>query len=320
MDGTSMSRRRFLDLGFDAAAFTLATAAAPTAVFAQANGHGKRSATATTGSAVHGLSVSVGAGVRSETWLNGILLARTEPGEIGAPSLAIQHDMMPGRNQAEVRIGLAGMNLEQPPAPISGTLPAAATARLVLQMDEPHRADDTVEITTRDVDQIVWPPADEDGPVSLPHRLTLTFAPLSPVVAPPWAQATRDVPEGTAEAVYARMVELAGMLRNGDLEAYENAGAVRREHMARSYPLGPNVEAARAHDLQQIKMMYSEPGFTVTLLPRNNARFRTMAGGRLMDWTNVAGEGALTIASRGVPPSPVNMQFSLIGGKLVMTR
>jgi hypothetical protein len=45
-----------------------------------------------------------------------------------------------------------------------------------------------------------------------------------------------------------------------------------------------------------------------------------MAGGRLMDWTNAAGEGALTIVSRGVPPSPVNMQFSFIDGMLVMTR
>lgn len=313
-----MSRRRFLDWGFDAAAFTLATAAAPTAGFAQANGHGKRRTTPTTGSAVHGLSVSVGAGVRSETWLNGILLARTEAGELGTQSLAIQHDMMPGRNQAEVRVGLVGMSLEQPPAPISGTLPAAATARLRLQMDEPHRAGDTLEFTTRDVDQIVWPPA--DVPVSLPHRLILTFAPLSPVVAPPWAEATRDLPEGIAEAVYVRMAELTEMLRNGDLEAYENAGEVRREHIARSYPLGANVEAARTQDLQQLRIMRSEPGFTATLLPRSEARFRAMAGGRLLDWTNAAGEGALTMASRGVPPSPVNMQFSLIGGKLVMTR
>ena len=320
MDGTSMSRRRFLDLGRDAAAFALATAAAPEAVFAQANGHGKRSMTPTAASVVHGLSVSVGAGLRSETWLNGILLARTEAGELGSQTLAIQHDMIPGRNQAEVRVGLAGMNLEQPPAPISGTLPATATARLLLQVDEPRLVDDTPVITTRDVDQIVWPPADEDSPVSLPHRLTLTFAPLSPVVAPPWAEATRNLPEGIAEAIYARMAELSGMLRNGDLEAYENAGAVRREHMARSYPLGPNAEAARAQDLQQLKMMSSEPGFTAMLLPRNEARFRTMAGGRLMEWTNAAGEGALTIVSRGVPPSPVNMQFSLIGGKLVMTR
>ncbi len=320
MDGTSMSRRRFLNLGRGASAFTLAASAAPAAIFAQSNGHGKRSIMPTAGSAVHGLSVSVGAGLRSETWLNGILLARTEAGEIGAQSLAIQHDMIPGRNQAEVRIGLAGMNLEHPPAPISGKLPATATARLVLQMDEPHRTGETLEITTRDVDQIAWPPADEDGPVSFPHRLALTFAPLSPVVAPPWAEATRDLPEGTAEAVYARMAELTTMLRNGDLDAYENAGAVRREHMARSYPLGPTAEAARAQDLQQLKMMHSEPGFTAMLLPRNEAQFRTMAGGRLMDWTNAAGEGALTIVSRGVPPSPVNMQFSFIGEMLVMTR
>lgn len=271
-------------------------------------------------SGVHGLSVSVGAGLRSETWLNGILLAQSEAGEIGAQSLAIQHDMVPGSNQLELRVGLAGMNLEQPPTVIFRTLPAAASARLLLQMEEPHRAGNTVEFTTRDVDQVVWPPADENGPVSLPHRLTLTFAPLSPVEAPPWADATRDVPVGTAEAVYERMAELTEMLRNGDLEAYENAGAVRREHMARSYPYGPNAEAARAQDLRQLNMMQSEPDFTATLLPRDEARFRTLAGGRLLEWTNAAGEGALTIVSRGVPPSPVNMQFSLISGKLVMTR
>jgi hypothetical protein len=320
MVGTRMSRRRFLDLGRDASAFTLAAAAAPAAVFARANGHGQRSETPTAASAVHGLSVNVGAGVHSETWLNGILLARTQVGEIGAQSISIQHDMLPGRNQAEVRVGLAGMSLEQPPAPLSGTLPAAAAARLLLQLDETHRVGDTLEIITRDVDRIVWPSADEDNRVSLPHRLTLTFAPLSPVVAPPWEEATRDLPEGTAEAVYAHMAELTEMLRNGNVEAYEDAGAVRREHMARSYPPGPNAESARAQNLQQLKMMLSEPGFTATLLPRSEARFRTMAGGRLMDWTNAAGEGALTIVNRGVPPSPVNMQFSLIGGKLVMTR
>lgn len=320
MDGTSLSRRRLLDLGRDAAAFTLAAAAAPASVFAQANGHGTRRMTLIAPSVVHGLSVSVGAGLRSETWLNGILLARTEAGEIGAQSLAIQHDMIPGRNYAEVRVGLAGMDLDQPPAPIPGRLPAGATARLLLQVDEPRRVGDTLEITTRDVDRIVWPPADGDGPVSLPHRLILTFTPLSPVVAPPWVEAMRDVPEGTAEAVYAHMAELAEMLRNGDLEAYENAGALRREHMARSYPLGPNAEAARAQDLEQLKMIRSEPGFTATLLPRNEARFRTMAGGRLLEWTNAAGEGALSIGSGSAPPSPVTMQFSLIGGKLVMTR
>lgn len=48
--------------------------------------------------------------------------------------------------------------------------------------------------------------------------------------------------------------------------------------------------------------MHSEPGFPATLQARNEARFRTMAGGRLMDWANAAGEGALTIFSRGVPP------------------
>jgi hypothetical protein len=280
------------------------------------------SMTTIAGNAVHGLEVSVGASVRSETWLNGILLARSEVGETGVESLAIQHDMVPGENLAEVRVGLAGMDLEQPPASVPGTPPVTAAARLLLQMDEPRRVGDAVEIATRDVDQVVWDPAHEDTPasVSLPHRLVLTFTPLSPIVAPPWADATRDLSEGTAEAVYARMVELATMLRDGDLDAYQNAGAVRREHMARSYPLSPDAQAARAHDLQELESMRSEPGFTVTLLPRSEARFRTMAGGRLMDWTNAVGEAALIIASQGVPPSPVNMQFSLIGGKLVMTR
>ncbi|WP_159979330.1 MULTISPECIES: hypothetical protein [unclassified Novosphingobium] len=134
MDVTRMSRRRLLDLGRDASVFTLAAAAAPAAVFAQAKSYEKTSMTAAATGAVHGLSVNVGAGVHSETWLNGILLARTEVGDIGAQSLAIQHDMMPGRNQAEVRVGMSGMNLEQPPAPLSGALPAAATARLLLQL------------------------------------------------------------------------------------------------------------------------------------------------------------------------------------------
>lgn len=280
------------------------------------------SMTTIAGNAVHGLEVSVGAGVRSETWLNGILLARSEVGETGVESLAIQHDMVPGENLAEVRVGLAGMDMEQAPAPISGTPPVTASARLLLQMDEPRRVGDALEIATRDVDQVIWDPANAEtaAAVSLPHRLALTFAPQSSIIAPPWAGATRDLPEGTAEAVYARMAELATMLRDGDLDGYQNAGAVRREHMARSYPLGPDAQAARAHDLQELASMRSEPGFTVSLLPRSEARFRTMAGGRLMDWTNADGEPALIIASQGVPPSPVNMQFSLIAGKLVMTR
>jgi hypothetical protein len=317
-----MSRRRFLDLGCDTAAFTLAAAAAaaPAAVFAQSAGPAKRRVTPAAVSTVHGLSVSVGAGVRSETWLNGILLARTEAGEIGAQSLAIQHDMVPGMNLAEARIGLADMNLEQPPVPIFGALPAAGTVRLRLQMDEPHGAGDGLEIVTREVDQRVWPSEDEGSPVLLPHRVSLSFAPLSPVVVPPWAEATRDLPGGTAEAVYARMAELARMLRDGEVDAYENAGALRREHIARSYPLSPSAQASRAHDLQQLRIMRAEPGFTATLLPRSEIRFRTMAGGRLMDWANAAGEGALIIGGRGIPPSPASMQFSLIGGNLVMTR
>jgi hypothetical protein len=67
MDGTSMSRRRFLDLGRDASAFTLVAAGAPAAVFAQERAHGKRGKAPSAASAVHGLSVSVGAGLRSET-------------------------------------------------------------------------------------------------------------------------------------------------------------------------------------------------------------------------------------------------------------
>jgi hypothetical protein len=122
MHGTSMSRRRFLDLGRDASAFTLVAAGSPAAVFAQTRDHGKRGKASGVARAVHGLSVSVGAGLRSETWLNGILLARTEAGEIGAQSLAIQHDMVPGRNEAELRVGLADMDLEQPPTPLFGTL------------------------------------------------------------------------------------------------------------------------------------------------------------------------------------------------------
>lgn len=320
MGGTSMSRRRFLDLGNDAAKLIFAATAAPATVFAQTSGIVKSSTTSHAVDAVHGLSVIVGTGLRSETWLNGILLAQTEAGEGGSQSLAIQHDMMPGSNLAEVRIGLAGMDLEKPPAPIPGTLPEAATARLLLQVDKPIRAGDTFNIVTRDLDQVVWAPEGGSGVISLPQSLALTFAPLTPIVAPPWAEASRIPSAGAAEAVYKRMAELAAMLRNGEFDAYENAGAVRREHMARSYPLGPNAETARADDLRQLRIMRSEPGFTVALLPRSEARYRTMAGGRLMDWTNAAGEGALTIGSRSAPPSPANMQFSLIGGKLVMTR
>jgi hypothetical protein len=320
MGGYSMSRRRFLEMGNDAAKLIFAATVAPATVFAQTSRNKRYSTTSHAGGAAHGLSVTVGTGLRSETWLNGILLARTEAGEGGSQSLAIQHDMMPGSNLAEVRIGLAGMDLEKPPAPIVGTLPDAATARLQLQVDEPIRAGDTSNIATHDVNRVVWAPEGGGGQISLPQILTLTFAPLTPIVAPPWAEASRTPPAGAAKAVYARMAELAAMLRDGEFDAYENAGAIRREHMACSYPLGPTAEAARADDIQRLQIMRSEPGFTVTLLPRSEARFRTMAGGRLMDWTNAAGEGALTIGSRAVPPSPANMQFSLIGGKLVVTR
>jgi len=272
--------------------------------------------------AIHGLEVSAGTSVRAETWFNGILVARKEIGETGVDSIPIQHDMLPGQNVAEVRVGLAGMNLEQPPAPIPGTPPVTAHARLLLQMDEPREVGDTLEVTSRDMDQVVWAPGQDDvpAPTSLPHRLRLTFAPLTPIIIPPWAEATPQTADNLAETVYARMVELATMLRDGDDDAYDDLTALRREHMARSYPLGQSAEAARVHDREEFAAIRAEPGFTVTLLPRNQARFRAMAGGRLIDCTDAHGDSALTISSDSLPSSPIGAQFSLLGGSLVITR
>jgi hypothetical protein len=268
-----------------------------------------------------GLEVNVGRGVVAETWLNGILLARKEADHIAAQVLAIHHDVLSGDNQAEVRIGMPGMALDQPPQPWTRPIDQGAHADICLQGDVIRIAGDEMQVTTYPFARDSWSPdaAGAAGP-SFPARISLSFVPHCQVPGPLWAMADRPIPDTVADAVLEQTLKLAGMIRAADWDGITNATANRHAFMARCYPAGPTAQERRQHDTEQMAKLFGHAGFRVDIAPPSRSRFRAQAAGRLFDWVRDDGSALVMLMADGMAPMPASFQFAQRGGQLAVVR
>jgi hypothetical protein len=272
------------------------------------------------GPVVYGLDVNSGEGIRTETWLNGIKLAESELGEVGIANHAIQHDLQPGENVAEVRIGPPGTKLDSSPQLIPQTPPANAFATMFLEGDEVRKLGDEMQITTHRFALDSWHGAELTPPVMLPHILRIPFEPNRPFVPAPWSSGEQVAPSEIANSVYDESARLGALLRDGELDAYINAGAVRREHSARCYPAGQSAAELREQNMDFLANLRSQKGFAVKIHSRAQSHFRVQAGGRLFDWLGPEGAPLITIQSDQLEPSPIAVQFSVLEGRLTLVR
>lgn len=268
-----------------------------------------------------GLEVSVGRGVIAETWLNGIMLARKEAEHIGGQSLAIHHDVVQGQNLAEVRLAMPGMAMEQAPAPWTGPIDDGAHAQIWLQGDVISITGDEMTVTTHRYARELWSPEDaEPGTIAMPMRIALPFEPHCAVPGPLWASAQRLAGADVADAVLARTMAFAEMIRTADWDAMASATAARRAHTARSYPAGQSAQERREQDIAMLAEMHAQPGFRVDLAPPGQARLRAQADGRLFDWVRDDGRAMILLSVNGADPVPVTLQFGVVAGKLEILR
>lgn len=271
------------------------------------------------GPVVYGLDVNTGEGVRTATFVNGIQVDESRVGEIGMANLAIHHDLQPGINTVELRIATPGGGFDEAPREVSGTPPANAFATLVLEGDEVSRAGDEIRVTTHIFARDKWVGRDA-SPLTLPHRLGITFEPNAGFVAAPWSEGLRVADADVANMVYNETSRVVALLRDGDLDAYMNATAVRRTHMARSYPAGDSADAMRRKDIEYLASLRAEPGFRVTMRPFPQAVFRAQADRRLFDWIAKDGGAIATIGSDKTEEAPLTYQFSMMAGRLSLVR
>jgi hypothetical protein len=263
----------------------------------------------------YGLEVNTGDALRSETRINGIAVARCEVGEQGVDLLAIHHDVLPGENLAEVVLALPGMAFEARPHEI-GAPPSSARCRLMLQGDVGELEGDELTITTHRFALDEWPTPAGPAPLRLPHRLRIPFTPGFDVTPPPWIEGARAEADAVREAVRAETGRLAQLIATGDLDAYRDATRLRRQHHARCYPIQPGAMS----DIDQIAALRGARGFRIMVAPPHVGRLRVQADGRLFDWVGPDDEPGVMVATDLLPPSPIALQFSLLGGGLHVTR
>lgn len=274
------------------------------------------------GPVTYGFEVNSGEGVATEVWLNGIKISASPAGEMGIESLAIHHDVIPTNNRAELRITVAALGESAAAIVLPGPMPDHSFAQLMLQGDQSEVSGDQLNVTTHPLARVRFAPAEgaPSLPCTLPMTLPLTFDALHAPPPPLWMQGAPSSGNEIANLVYGEMESLARSLRAGDIQPFLNATASRRRRMAQCYPLGPNSEQRAEKEADELSRLAATAGFQVKLLAPGQATFRTQANGRLFDWVDAKGDSAMTISTANLPPTPVNMQFSMIDGRALIVR
>ncbi|SFS12417.1 hypothetical protein [Sphingomonas jatrophae] len=271
------------------------------------------------GPVLYGLEIESGDALVAETWLNRVMLGRTQPGKAAAQSIPIHHDLVVGENLVEVVLGPPGRDLSALPVAFPGAPPSGAHGMVELQGDETRIDGDQLTVTSHPLARDRWDAREAEPPIVLPHRLRIAFKPDHLTASAPWAAGQRADPREAADATYAELRRVAGLLQSGNLDGFAWATARRREHMARCYPLGPDAAQQQQDDVAAIVSMRAKPGFSAELLPSTRAHFRVQADGRLFDWVDGQGEPILTIGTSDRRHA-LNLQFSLLDGRWTIVR
>jgi len=269
---------------------------------------------------VYGLAIETGEGLVSETHFNGIQVARSHPGQMTVSSLAIHHDVTPGDNVAEAWVTVDGFRTGV--APTLTTVPSLpqAEARLMLEGDEARTEGEKLVVTTHKFAFDEWSATDAISPLLLPHRLRVGFRPTQPVEAPPWLAGERVSPAEIGPRVHAEMQRIAELIRTQDLATFTEVVAMARNHYARSYPNGPSAAELRETQINDLRALAARPGFAVEVRPMPRGRLRVQADGRLFDWVDGDDASLLVVTAKGMEPADLGLQFSVVQGRLRVTR
>ncbi|MCT2558148.1 hypothetical protein N0B51_04070 [Tsuneonella sp. YG55] len=262
-----------------------------------------------------GLDVRFGRAIAARVMLNGIEVGGKEPGDIVAQSLALQHDVMPGENRIEIHVATAGIPFDAGTRQIDGN-PEEFFVEATLERDTIRELADRYEITTEEIEHRQWEPS---SPITLPHRIEISFTAPVTVSRPAWLDADPVEPERARGEAAGVLDQLREALVGGHYAAFEEMMRIRNADFARAYPASGNADQRAADDGAMLAQLLG-PDPSVAPVDPANLKLVGEAGGRLVRVHRAEGAGALL--ARGVDGAPVEIEiaFSKLGNRLVPVR
>ncbi|MDE2080369.1 MAG: hypothetical protein KGI90_03370 [Burkholderiales bacterium] len=225
-------------------------------------------------------------GVAAEAWLNGLPLARTAP-DGPALTLPIHEFTLAGANELALVI--------EPPLPLQTPAPRpllsdgrrGASLRLLLprigQAAHPENA--------RTLAQLDWAPL-ADAVTELPFTLRQTVE--LPIAFPRWRWFDAPVvetPQALVAPAAAYLQALALGLARGDPEPLVLAARLRLEEQALAYQRSLADDVGRFR--LQVQQWHAQSPLQPVMPSADNLKLHAVAGGRLLECLNAAGEPLL---------------------------
>lgn len=267
-----------------------------------------------------GLETRLGADIMAEIYLNGALVGEKMDRLMTTQSLAIQHEVVPGQNELVILATSGGVSPHAPPQPIAPENPAALFVEADLDMDTVRDVGDSYEITTEPLRDIRWRPAEGNGAMVVPHRISVPFSAPPGQSQPIWIRAAHVQAEGMREIAAAALTDLRGVLQQRDLAGFQARMLLRNEDMARAYPLSGNARERAARDNASLEGTLADPALRFAEIAPAALIVRTFADGRIVDVRGPDGQPPLRAQAPGKETAFFAVTFAMIAGKLVPIR
>jgi hypothetical protein len=258
-------------------------------------------------------------GLVAEAALNGVPLARSTPGG-GAVTLPVHEYALAGANELTLQLlppdtTVADVLAGPPPTqPWLADAPAAASLRLLLprvgQRAHPEFA--------RTVAALDWAaPAGEVHELPLLLRRSVEL----PITFPRWrwldAPAVADV-GAVVPAAASFLQPLAIALQRGDVEPLVQAARLRFEELAQAYQSDLAADVARFRDA--VAAAHAALPLKPAVPVPAKLRLRGLAGGRLLECLDPAGEPVLRCAGPGGSTLAWPIRLAVVDGRFYVLR
>ena len=267
-----------------------------------------------------GLDVRMGAAIAAEVYLNGALVSDKAPGQMVSQSLAIQHEVVPGRNTLLVIATVAGVSPYSAPRPVTGLDAADCFVELDLETDTVKDIGDSYQITTEPLKDAHWRAAEAGPQIVLPQRITLTFEAEGPLAPPVWTRGRAVQAEAVKAEAGIALADLHRLLEHKDLAGFEDRMRLRNEDMARAYPLSGTAPERAKRDSTALAGELAARGATLAPIDPARLAVRTFADGRIIDVRAPDGHAPLRILVPGQDAVYLPVSFSMIEGRLAAVR
>ncbi|MDA8708248.1 hypothetical protein N9M10_02640 [Hellea sp.] len=268
----------------------------------------------------YGLEISSGAGISIIVKVNDVPFKPKEAGSVGALSIPINGEVIPGENKVEVLIGTADITPESATAMTLTELPDDPSLTVKLQEDAAFEPSPGVyETKVKDLKSSAWDAELQDGKIKFPQTLTLTFNAPDNHPAPLWLNgATRDVNSIQGILVQAHK-DIILKLQAKDTESIGTMRTLVYQDAATAYPLGGSAEERLTRGVSQISRILSRPNMTVPDLSEP-LECKAYANGRLFECVGADGMPPVRLESPGRDPIYYKFRFSILDNKLKIVR